>query len=371
MNEMLGESSGKPVLMKLFESPPTTAQFAKNGMWEKALSFDVDKPPSIDELRTYLAGGNELAFELFFGASFLGLRMTGTPAFVLEFFRHCLVCLDNASSAASFIKAVENHASCGDLCREVTHMEVGAVNAWKSVGPYMFPPPDRTWDIIDELWAEIGATRLGDDVDHPKALEVAYADPGPVPSGIRAGHMQGISNRFIGRSPLTRAPSRETWSLPRDGVSAGTGARFDLDEHPSQILADDSDGKCEEPVEGGAKGDQRSRVGGNLEGRRGNGGGAVQGKVPRATVVPLGVASMAGLPVVGDLHRGKADPGEETLHKTGALGQLFQGLHGPRRSEQPLPPLRGPGRPSWRPPFRSSGSGPGCECANRSGRGPQ
>lgn len=33
--------------MMLFENPPSIGQFALNGIWNKALSFGVDKPPSI------------------------------------------------------------------------------------------------------------------------------------------------------------------------------------------------------------------------------------------------------------------------------------------------------------------------------------
>jgi len=73
----------------LLEGPPSIGQFALNGIWEKALSFEVDRPPSIDELREYLAGRNELAFELFFGASFFGVRFIGTPTFILELSQHC------------------------------------------------------------------------------------------------------------------------------------------------------------------------------------------------------------------------------------------------------------------------------------------
>jgi len=165
--------------MMLFENPPSTGQFALNGIWENALSFRVDKPPSIDELREYLAGGNELAFELFFGASFFGVRFIGTPAFVLELSQHCLICLNNSLDADSFIKAVGNHAFCGELCHEVTHMEVGAINAWKSVGSYLLPTPAQTLGNIDELWSEICATQLINDVKHPKAVEFAYTDPHP------------------------------------------------------------------------------------------------------------------------------------------------------------------------------------------------
>jgi len=163
----------------LFEDPPSIGQFALNGIWEKALSFEVDKPPSIDELREYLAGGNELAFELFFGASFFGVRFIVPPTFVLELSQHCLICLDNSLDAASFITAVGNHNFCGELCHEVAHMEIGAVNAWKSVGSYRLPAPAQTLDKIDKLWSEICSTQLIDDVKHPKAIEFVYSDPHP------------------------------------------------------------------------------------------------------------------------------------------------------------------------------------------------
>lgn len=163
----------------LFEDPPSIGQFALNGIWEKALSFEVDKPPSIDELREYLAGNNELAFELFFGASFFGVRFIGPPAFVLELSQHCLICLNNSLDVDSFITGVGNHAFCGELCHKATHMEVGAINAWKSVGSYLLPTPAQTLGNIDDLWSEICATQLIDDVKHPKAIEFVYSDPHP------------------------------------------------------------------------------------------------------------------------------------------------------------------------------------------------
>ena len=165
--------------MILFENSPLTGQFAFDGNWEKTLSFKVDAPPSIDELKEYLAGENELAFELFCDASFFGVRFTGTPAFILELSEHFLKCLNTALDLHSFIKAVGNHDSCGELCHEVSHIEVGAVNAWKSVGSYRLPPPEQTLEDFDKFWSEICDTLLVNDVNHPKAVEFAYSDPLP------------------------------------------------------------------------------------------------------------------------------------------------------------------------------------------------
>ena len=165
--------------MKLFENPPSRGQFALNGKWENALSFKAHNPPSTDEIKTYLADRNELAFELFFGEPFFGVRFIGTPAFIIELSQHCLKCLNTSLDATSFIKAVSNHTLCGELCHEIKHLEVGAVNAWKSIGSYLLPPPAQTLAHFDELWSEICATELANDIKHPKAVELAYSEPFP------------------------------------------------------------------------------------------------------------------------------------------------------------------------------------------------
>lgn len=165
--------------MVLLENQPSIGQFALNGIWEKALSFRVDAAPSIDELREYLAGGSELAFELFYDTSFFGVRFTGTPAFILELSEHCLKCMNIPVDLQSFITAVGKHDLCGELCHEVAYMEVGAVNAWKSVGSYRLPAPEQSLVNIDKLWSEICETQLVNDVNHPKALELAYTHPLP------------------------------------------------------------------------------------------------------------------------------------------------------------------------------------------------
>lgn len=163
----------------MFKNPPSVGQFALNGIWEKALSFGIDAPPSIDELKGYLGGGEELAFELFFDTAFFGARFTGSPSIVLELSEHCLTCLNNALDLNSFITAFGNKNFSGELCNEVIRMEAGAVNAWKSIRPYRLPTPARTLDELDTLWSELCATQLANDFNHPKAIELVYADPLP------------------------------------------------------------------------------------------------------------------------------------------------------------------------------------------------
>ena len=165
------------ILMEQLKNPPSTGQFAINGIWENTLSFKAHQPPSIDEIKTYFSDRNELAFELFFGELFFGVRFTGTPAYILELSEHCLKCMSIHSDLASFIKAVADHTLCGKLCHEMDYMEIGAVNAWKSIGSFRLPPLKDEPVDMNELWSEICTTPLAKDSKHPKAIEVAYNKP--------------------------------------------------------------------------------------------------------------------------------------------------------------------------------------------------
>ncbi len=137
--------------MLILESP-SLGQFAKNGIWEHAWSFDTRNPPLIHELETYLEGANEVAFELFFGASFFGIRFKGASSYLLELAMHCLECMCSVTDFDSYVIALGKHPLCGKLCNEITHMEVGAVNAWKSVESFPMPEPSQVLVEFDTLW---------------------------------------------------------------------------------------------------------------------------------------------------------------------------------------------------------------------------
>ncbi len=161
----------------LIHGSPSLGQFAKFGIWEDAWSFDISAPPSIDELEAYLKGVNEVAFELFFGSSFFGIRFEGTSSYLLEFVMHCLRCIRNATDFDSYVAALGEHPLCGALCNEITHLDVGAVNAWKSVGSFPMPEPSQAWVEFDTLWPLLCSSQLSQDVDHLKAVELIYLKP--------------------------------------------------------------------------------------------------------------------------------------------------------------------------------------------------
>ena len=104
---------------------PSLGQFAKNDIWEHAWSFDVCNPPLIDELKSYLEDVNEVAFELFFGSFFFGIRFEGNHSSLLEFATHCLECMRNSIDFDSYTFALGNHPLCGALCNKITHIEIG------------------------------------------------------------------------------------------------------------------------------------------------------------------------------------------------------------------------------------------------------
>jgi len=156
---------------------PSLGQFAKNDIWEHAWSFDSSNPPSNDELKAYLEGVNEVSFELFFGASFFGIRFEGASSYLLELATHCLECMRSANDFDSYVSDLGKHPLCGKLCNEIIHMEVGAVNAWKSVGSFPMPEPSQAWIEFDTLWPLLCSSQLSRDTDHLKAVEMAYSGP--------------------------------------------------------------------------------------------------------------------------------------------------------------------------------------------------
>jgi hypothetical protein len=157
-------------------TPPSLGQFAKNDVWEDAWSFDMDNSPSVDELKAYLKNDRELSFEIFFGSLFFGIRLEGSPGFILELARHCLRTMHSSTDIIFFIIALGKHPLIGGLCDGITYISVGAVNAWHSVGALTMPKPPQALMEIDTLWHQI-SSQLSEDIDHMKAVELAYSKP--------------------------------------------------------------------------------------------------------------------------------------------------------------------------------------------------
>jgi len=157
-----------------FTFSPTSFQFAKGGIWENAWSFSVDRLPSGHELVTYLARGNEVAFEAFFGRAFFGARITGSPLDVETF---SLKCLEAARAQASFFPAFQREFGFPVLGQLPTFAEIGCINAWRSVGALCIPHLPLASADFDQLLSSLRGSPVGHNTCHDKAIEFAFEHP--------------------------------------------------------------------------------------------------------------------------------------------------------------------------------------------------
>lgn len=162
-----------------FQARPTLAQFAKGGQWEAAWAFGIDNAPSPEQVRDYLDGTTEVAFEVFFDSAFFGIRLRGITQETARRAFECVAAFRNAVDGASFFADLSRRLELDTLGRDLRFAEVGAVNAWRSVGPFRI---DRLGDFserFDVLWHSLSASSVGDDGLHKKAIEFAYDLPVP------------------------------------------------------------------------------------------------------------------------------------------------------------------------------------------------
>jgi hypothetical protein len=122
-----------------FQAPLTYAQFAKNGVWEEAWKFDRSAIPESQSILDYLNEAEEVAFEVFFGDAFFGLRFSGAAQGARQGAFACVKAYRLASAEAPFFSALSTLLNVPSWGQTVLCAEVGAVNFWKSIGPYRLP----------------------------------------------------------------------------------------------------------------------------------------------------------------------------------------------------------------------------------------
>jgi hypothetical protein len=162
-----------------FAPLPHLAQFAKNGRWEAAWSFPRTSPASRADIRDYLAGATEVAFEVFFGDAFFGARFSGEACEVEALASVCTQAFQQACDGADFFSRLSDDAAFDGLGRSIAFAEIGAVNAWQSVGAFRTPPPHEALRDFDALWSSLVASPLVSHRSHRKAVE--FACPLPLP----------------------------------------------------------------------------------------------------------------------------------------------------------------------------------------------
>lgn len=157
-----------------FASAPTSFQFAKGRAWESAWSLPIDRLPSHLELVSYLALSTEVAFEAFFGDSFFGARMTGSPQEVETF---SFKCLEAARAQESFFPVFQRELGCPVEGQQPAFAEIGCVNAWRSVGAFHISDLQGASADFKQLWRPVRESAVGHDTHHAKAIEFAFEHP--------------------------------------------------------------------------------------------------------------------------------------------------------------------------------------------------
>ncbi|MBA4137037.1 MAG: hypothetical protein C0518_06955 [Opitutus sp.] len=173
-----------------FGGPITRVQFARDGEWETAWSFAPDRAPGDADWQAYLAGRREVAFEVFFGAAFFGVRITGEEADVIARASACLAATHAARDGIAFFAELKRRTGLGLWGAKVDFAEIGAVNAWRTVGALRFDPQNAD---AETLLARLESSPLVRNRTHPKAIEFAFAAPVP--------HWFAL--------PVSRAPAHE------------------------------------------------------------------------------------------------------------------------------------------------------------------
>ncbi|MBX3604617.1 MAG: hypothetical protein KF788_05075 [Piscinibacter sp.] len=158
-----------------FRSAPTRIQFAKDGAWEQAWAFAGGGLPPRSDLRAYLAGRTEIAFEAFFGRSFFGVRFVGEPAEVEAFAARCL----DTAEVRGPLEVFRRRLGLPLLDEMPAFAEVGCVNAWRSVGAIRIWERGQPAMDFGTMWSAALRSAAGRDTSHAKAIEFAYESPLP------------------------------------------------------------------------------------------------------------------------------------------------------------------------------------------------
>lgn len=183
--------------MPPFVSAPSSCQFAKNGLWERAWSFPSDRLPTRAELLAYLAQSTEVAFEAFFGRSFFGARVVGSVEAVETF---SMKCLQAARAQEGFFDVFRAELGCPVADQPPDFAEIGCVDAWRSVGAIRISRSQLASTDFDPLWRSLQDTAANRDTRHAKAIEFAFAEPIPHWFGVPVSapdERNAISERLL------------------------------------------------------------------------------------------------------------------------------------------------------------------------------
>lgn len=162
-----------------FRVPPTAVQLAHGGDWEHCRRWEIGRLPDEAELARCANGEEALAFELFFGTAFFGVRFTGSPTAVGERIRDCFAAARAALGGADFFAELSARTGLHGWGAQADFAEVGAVNAWKSIGAVRVEGLPVAETDFEAWWQAIARSPVARETAHPKAVEFACSAPVP------------------------------------------------------------------------------------------------------------------------------------------------------------------------------------------------
>jgi len=161
----------------LFNAPPSLGKMAAGGEWERAEVFQPGGFTSEAEVKRYLGSKDEIACEAFFGDTFFGARKRGRPDDLLRFVLDFNRAFASSTSGGDFFRRVEERPGI-PVGKGFLFAEVGAVDAWKSVGPFRIDDPCAALERFEELVSRLERSPAGLEHEHPKAVEFAFEGGG-------------------------------------------------------------------------------------------------------------------------------------------------------------------------------------------------
>jgi hypothetical protein len=159
----------------VFQTKPTLAQFAKNGSWETAWAFTLETLPSENSITAFLESNQELAFEVFFGQAFLGVRFEGKTDQVKSFAIACVQAFLLARDARTFFESLCEQTGLTNFTQSFSFAEIGAINAWRSVGAFKIN--DLLEPDLEAIWQALQTSSVTANTTHVKAIEFACNQP--------------------------------------------------------------------------------------------------------------------------------------------------------------------------------------------------
>lgn len=157
----------------LFNEPPSLGKMAAGGEWERAEIFQPGRFISEEEVKKYLGSKEEIACEAFFGDAFFGARKRGTSEELLRFVLDFNGALASSVSGRDFFRHVVERPGIS-VGSGFLFAEVGAVDAWKSVGPFRIEDLSAAMEHFGELLNRLERSPVSQERAHTKAVEFAF-----------------------------------------------------------------------------------------------------------------------------------------------------------------------------------------------------